>query len=271
MKDPESQIGFSADPRTFYEQKIKSTSPIQDAWDYLDSTADTEAQWLDGQAAFLRMRMTGLDDRIGRIGAGVQYVVYELPGSKVFKVAQTPKSAANEHLRQGGDAEEVADILRYREESVNYIRKLLSTHPEVAPLFGNPKFNDEIDEAGAIEQDKVTVLGQDGFSALSSQDQINYIRGYVSIIRHCWTYGCSDRTMNFQVNTGVNNKGEITLIDFGEIDITKETALATVKERPWETAWGLRVLDENMRAKALDIFGSELTAATLESLWATKL
>lgn len=253
------------------EAPVPVSHPHQEAWDWLDSISDTEEQRLDGQASYLRSLMVGEDDRLGRIGSGVQYVVYALPNEKVFKVSQTRMSARNEYKRQGGDEIEVAEILRLREEGAGYIQKLVSEHPEASSLFGNPVFNGESGTAGAFEQDRLTFLGLDGFNALSSSEQVDYIHKYIEVMKHMWSYGCSDRSMNFQVNTGLDLQGNVVLADFGEMDIRKESALKRIQDGRWNQAWGVRVLNQEVRSVAIGMFESELTEAKLDELWAKNL
>jgi hypothetical protein len=253
------------------EGPVSAVQPHQAAWDRLDSIADTEERWLDGQAAYLRTLMVGEDDRLGRIGSGVQYVVYALPGNKVFKVPQTRMSARNENIRQGGDEIDTEKILRRREEGADYVRKLVSEHPEAARLFGDPVFNGERGTAGAFEQDRLTFLGGDGFNALSSSEQLDYIHKFIDVIKSMWTYGCSDRTMNFQVNTGADSEGNVVLADFGEMYLTKLGIVKMIQERRWSHAWGMSVLSEEVRSAANLMFTSELTEANLEDLWAQRL
>ncbi len=253
------------------EESASATRTHQDAWDRLDSIADTEEQWIDGQASYLRSLMVGEDDRLGRIGSGVQYVVYALPGDRVFKVSQTRMSARNEYKRQGGDEIEVGEILRLREEGADYVRKLVSENPESSGLFGNPVFNGESGTAGAFEQDMLTFIEGDSFNALPVSEQTDYIHKYIEVIKSMWSYGCSDRSMNFQVNTGLDSEGNVVLADFGEMDVTKANTLKTIQDGRWNNAWGIRVLSEEVQSIAIGMFESELTEAKLDELWAKNL
>jgi len=250
---------------------LLNTTSHEEMWDLIDAKADTEEQWLDEQASYLRSQMVGRDDRLGRIGVGVQYVVYGLPNNRVFKVAQTDNSALNEHRRQGGSDNLVEEILRLREDSVGYVQKLISSYPEASPLFGNPIFNGEKGIAGAYEQDKLTFFGGDGFNSLQKDEQIKYARNYIDLIKLMWTYGFSDRTMNFQVNAGLNNEGEIVLADFGEIDLSKDDLIRVVENHDWEKSWGVNILRKYVKPIVIDMFESNLTKDALDELWAVNL
>lgn len=254
-----------------HDDIARRASSHQAAWDRIDAVAETEVQWLDLQASYLRSLMAGQDDRLGRIGAGVQYVVYELPNSRVFKVARTPMSARKEYQRQGGDTGEVDEILRLREEGSRYVRRLVSEHPEASTLFGNPVFNGENDTAVAFEQDRLNFFEGDSFNALPAFEQLNYVHSFIKIVKSMWTYGCSDRSMNFQVNTGLNSEGGVAIADFGEMDISQESALQTIRNKRWRTAWGVRNLGQETQAAAIKMFEWELTEDALGSLWAKNL
>lgn len=250
------------------KKEVLKSASHQEMWDWIDTKADTEVQWLDMQASYLRSLMVGDDDRLGRIGSGVQYVVYEIPNNKVFKVAQTNRSARNEFRRQGGDDAEVAKILEQREIGAAYVQDLVRDYPESSYIFGNPVFNGEKKVAGAFEQDKVTFLDVSNFNKLPNSEQINYIGKFLDLVKKTWTYGCSDKTMNFQVNTGMNSDNKLILSDFGEMDLSKNDVLRTIKNRRWEKAWGINVLNDDMKKIAIDMFNSELTEDRLDRLWA---
>jgi len=246
--------------------------PHQPAWEGLDAVADTEDQWLDGKAAYLRTEMMGYNDIQGRLGIGGQYTVYNLLDNRVLKVAHNAVSARNELIRQGHDWNDTSleEIIFRRDEGVVYVQRLCEQSEVAREIFGNPKFNGELGETGVYEQDKLSIPGLE-INEMSERAQKEYINKYIQLQLRLWTLGCSEGTFNFQVNAGLNAQGDMVIGDFGEMDFSKEMVAQRIDGPRWEHAWGVTSLSPEMQQWAIERFNKELTPERLDALWGARL
>lgn len=246
--------------------------PHQPAWEGLDAVADTEDQWLDGKAAYLRTEMMGYNDIQGRLGIGGQYTVYNLPDNRVLKVAHNAVSARNELVRQGHDWNDTSleEVIFRRDEGVVYVQRLCEQSEVAREIFGNPKFNGELGETGVYEQDKLSIPGLE-INEMSERAQKEYINKYIQLQLRLWTLGCSEGTFNFQVNAGLNAQGDMVVGDFGEMDFSKEMIAQRIDGPRWEHAWGVTSLSPEMQQWAIERFNKELTLERLDALWGARL
>lgn len=262
-----------------YEQGMKaaekadsSVDPNEPVWEALDAASNSEAQWLDGKAAYLRTEMKGENDIEGRAGVGGQYVVYVLPNKRVLKVAHSPASARKELTRQGHDFADtpLEEVIRRREEGALYVEKLCERFEPARELFGNPVFNGQLGQSGAYEQDWVTIPRSE-LNEMPEEAQKEYIDKYIKAQMQLWRYGCSEATFNFQVNAGLNDSGNMVIGDFGEMYFSEDAVAEQIAAPRWEYAWGVNNLSPEMREWAVGRFNEELTPARLHALWGSSL
>lgn len=84
----------------------------------------------------------------------------------------------------------------------------------------------------------------------------------------CWSYGFSDETYNFTVNTGYDDEGELVLIDPGEISFSQKEVRKHVKNQRWLGQWSYSDdISENLKPYFKRRMGEELTEEKLDSLW----
>jgi hypothetical protein len=254
------------------EAADSSVDPNEPVWEALDAAANSEAQWLDGKAAYLRTEMKGENDIEGRVGVGGQYVVYALPNKRVLKVAHSPTSAQKELIRQGHDFVDTSleEVIHRRDEGVLYVEKLCQRFESARELFGNPVFNGELGQSGAYEQDWVTIPMLE-FNKMPEEAQKEYIDKYIKAQLQLWRYGCSEATFNFQANAGLNDAGSMVIGDFGEMYFSEDMVAEQIAAPRWEHAWGVNNLSPEMREWVVERFSEELTPARLHALWGSSL
>ncbi len=153
---------------------------------------------------------------------------------------------------------------RILEKSIQGIRAI----PEFdMSLIGNPTFG----ELFQYEQDYVTpLLGYFGTHSLTENKVA--IDSWVENIHALWGYGVSDVVFNFTLNNGVNTKGEVVLIDFGELTFNKTAVALRIAQKKWLTQWSYahQVQDENLKTYIAQKLENELTIANLEKYWLSR-
>lgn len=80
--------------------------------------------------------------------------------------------------------------------------------------MGNAVFDGKI-----IRQDRLTPLKT--LIPLFDNQFEKIFENYAKSILEGWKYGFNEITYNFAVNCGINNKGKVVLMDFGELTFDK--------------------------------------------------
>lgn len=174
--------------------------------------------------------------RMKKIGQGWQYSVYDLGNGRVRKVK--PFVAAQYHFIRSSNKRKgrpysffivVSAMQEVHQRALKanaYIRKILPVSG--GEMFGNPTFLNDLE----YEQDKVVNLGE-FFSGCSTADGKQVIDGYITLIQRMWSFGCSDMMFNFIDNSGIDHKGRIVEIDFGELRLSKADVSRDIREKRW--------------------------------------
>ncbi len=165
-----------------------------------------------------------------KIGAGLQFNIYDLENGKVLKTFRTKFQMyltnilweqylifAPLILRRN-----INNAVKDRDFSINYFKE--NNHKN---LLANLEFKEE-----KIFQNKVTpiidVLGKD-----FNEDK-KIIDNYSNFIFECWKEGFADKIYNFTVNNGIDKKGNAFLIDFGEITTNKKDVVKAIISERWK-------------------------------------
>lgn len=115
--------------------------------------------------------------------------------------------------------------------SLQNIRILLDSYPELAASFANPHIKDNLD----YSQDKVIVLGE----ALRNQSRKEakiLIDKFIDLWLWHLGYGFAELVFNPAVNYGVDKNYNIVLIDLGELTFNKDKTLNAVNKKQWQRA-----------------------------------
>lgn len=214
-----------------------------------------------------------LDNIMYKIGGGWQYNVYDLGNGRVRKVEKTFfQKLCTEPTLYGFfrylwiNAVSIRDLDRVIKHSVENLRNNLAT---VDPaLIGNPLFIGD----HTYEQDKVISFGDMIKMSHDKASQRKLVESYMRNIIFCWQYGFSDMTFNFLSNNGVNSKGEVILIDLGELEWDKENVREFIRNKKWEHQNSFSHVDDpELKAYIQEQFDTMITLQNLERFWGEKV
>lgn len=170
------------------------------------------------------------------LGHGAQFEV-GTDGDYVYKTLHTVEKSAAIYRSWGyglitRDLEKLAsDTLDHATTSLEGVRNLLQSHPELAASLGNPV----MDEKLGYRQDKVTVMGAALRQATPARAR-KYIDEYIDLLLFHASYGFADPILQMGTNYGVNKDDKVILIDIGELTFDKEAAVKAARTQAWRKA-----------------------------------
>jgi tRNA A-37 threonylcarbamoyl transferase component Bud32 len=197
-----------------------------------------------------------------KIGQGLQFNVYEKE-NKVEKIPTSKRQIKQKLLlwtpsyllKPLALEKEANKVIKERKEIIKELNKR-----KIKPsLLANLKI-----QKSKIEQDKVVPLGE----KLKQPNQYKLIDKYIKFIFKCWKNGFSERTFNLTINNGVTNKGDIILIDFGEITFKKEDVKKAIKIKRWKKSWSFKKdLNPKIKKYYEKQIEKKLTISNLKKYW----
>lgn len=170
------------------------------------------------------------------IGEGYYYRVYEFDRNRVFKKLQPYWFSFRKIyslIRERKNASFIKSIIIAHKSSIgdrktlSIMKKRLSN--SLLPLFANPSF---VGNTLNYTQDKVVIM-EDFFSKNNLEQNKKAIDGYIEFQKKLWSYGMHDTTYKLQTNYGIDARGSVACIDFGEFVFTKEKALESILKQKW--------------------------------------
>lgn len=170
------------------------------------------------------------------ISSGYQYDVFDLGNGSVLKKEVGPiyrlkKMFAGFRQEGHGRIASLRKAVASNAESVHItlaIKNRLT--PELSALLGNPRFKEGI----SYEQDKLTMV-EDYLAAHSLEENKALVDKYIDLRQKLWRHGIHDYVFKFKGNHAVTRNGEVALIDFNEVHLTKERALESLRGKKWLT------------------------------------
>ncbi len=206
------------------------------------------------------------------LGQGAQFKVYDLGNGRVKKVPQDQEGSEQAiSIWYKGAPSEIPEYARnmqlLRDRGNEHVAKVIRNVPDAASFFGNPIFEPD----GSVIQDKVALLGEQ-IDKSSPEGAKELLRKYIGSIKKSWDYGCYDWVFNLCTNTGVDQNGEVVMMDFGEMGLDKDTALDLVNNRPWENSYDTthRLSQEN-RDYFVRKASEDITPDSLDRHWQSAL
>lgn len=168
-----------------------------------------------------------------KIGQGWQYTTYDLGNGRVLKKFHSWTKAYFVILREifpfNNDSffeipSFIKDVKRKTDESFEILKRVNIPQEWMA----NPKFINKYD----FEQDKVQPLHK-VFEELDSEGIKKIIDKFIEFNLKLLNLGVIDKGFNITKNYGINNNGEIVLIDIGELFDDKELITKQINNRGW--------------------------------------
>ncbi len=208
------------------------------------------------------------------IGNGWQYIVYNLDNKRVIK---KHRSDVDQYFRvflrrsskfRFNPIGSIIEAKRIKKLSTHYIFTLKEIlHLIPGDLLGNPKFGKGLN----YEQDLVLPI-TDHFQGKSTKEKKEIIRKYIDLLLELWRYGCSDSVYNYHVNCGINDCGQVMLLDIGELVSQKELIVAEISSQKWLGQMGYNFAKANgIEEFYADEMAKTLTLENLEKNWKYKI
>lgn len=167
---------------------------------------------------------------LDKIGEGWQYKVYR-KDNKVIKIPKNNleiiKTIITDYPRLLLHPLDLYSKLKWIKEERRKSLERLKDSNLPKEILANYSFEDK-----RIIQSEVTPIKQIlDESNISRQRRI--IDDFIEFTIKCWKFGFSEKTYNFTVNHGVDEKGNIVLMDFGEITFSKERIKHDIENQVW--------------------------------------
>ena len=168
-----------------------------------------------------------------KIGEGWQYTVYDLDNGRVLKKFHSPLWSYWTILKTifPFNNDSLTSIPRYSREmkkkaldSFDILRKAKIP----TEWLGQPSFVNKLD----FEQDKVRPL-HDVFSIVTIEESKQIIDKFILFNKQLLERGLIDKSFNVTKNYGLDEKGEIVLIDIGELFVGEERIRQQCLDRTW--------------------------------------
>jgi hypothetical protein len=122
----------------------------------------------------------------------------------------------------------------------------------------------------SIIQDKVTVIEE----VLNKDNYKTIIDDFIELNHYFWRHKIFEYVFNFTINNGINSKGELVQLDFGEFFIDDlDACIAKCKTKPWFKARSYRYsfLDKIIKTYYTKRANQEFTIDKLKQLWGADL
>ncbi|HAQ03093.1 TPA: hypothetical protein DEP30_03750 [Candidatus Nomurabacteria bacterium] len=168
-----------------------------------------------------------------KIGQGWQYTTYDLENGRVFKKFHSWTKAYFVILRDIFPFDKdslfeipsfIKDVKRKADESFEIMKRVNIPQEWMA----NPRFINKYD----FEQDKVSPL-HEVFESSNTEEAKKIIDLFIEFNLKLLNLGVIDKGFNITKNYGLDNDGQIVLIDIGELFDNKELINQQLKDRGW--------------------------------------
>jgi hypothetical protein len=132
-------------------------------------------------------------------------------------------------------------------------------------IVGHPVFLGGIN----YEQDRVeplgTILERSGPAA-----KRDIIDQYIESIFAHWENGFSDTVFNFTINSGLGSGGNMVLLDFNEIVMSKQETQRRIVSKRWFRTWSYKQLDPGLQDYYSKRMDEIITVDALNEHWRGK-
>ncbi len=168
-----------------------------------------------------------------KIGQGWQYTIYDLDNGRVLKKFHSWFRAYLVIFKQifpfnNDSLFEIPAFIKDLKEKADVSFEILKRKNIPNEWMANPKFINKYD----FEQDKVIPL-HDVLTGIDIEADKKVIDQFIEFNKKLFDLGVIDKGFNITKNFGINNKGEIVLIDIGELFDNPEQIRKQLKNRGW--------------------------------------
>lgn len=183
-----------------------------------------------------------------KIGQGWQYTTYDLGNGRVLKKFHSWPKAYFVILRDifpfnKDSFFEIPSFIKDAKGKADKSFEILKRVNIPQEWMANPRFINKYD----FEQDKVIPL-HEVFKNLDSEGIKKIIDLFIEFNLNLLNLGVIDKGFNITKNYGINNEGQVVLIDIGELFDDKELINKQFKDRGWYHSYvGGCIKDEEAR------------------------
>ncbi len=172
-----------------------------------------------------------------KIGQGWQYTTYDLENGRVLKKFHSWQKAYFVIFREIFPFNKdsffeipsfIKDVKRKADESFEILKR--KNIPK--EWMANPKFINKYD----FEQDKVLPL-HEVFKELDTKGIKSIVNQFIKFNLKLLTLGVIDKGFNITKNYGIDNKGQIVLIDIGELFDDRKLIIKQFRNHGWDKSY----------------------------------
>lgn len=172
-----------------------------------------------------------------KIGQGWQYTVYDLGNGKVLKKFHSLIKAYFVIFREIFPFENdsffnIPSFVRSMKRKAIVSFEILKKYNVPPELLANPILKNNYN----YEQDKVVPL-HEVFININTNEIKKIVDQFIELNKKLMSIGFIDKSFNFTKNYGLNNKGEVVLIDIGELLDDKDLINKQIKNRVWDKSY----------------------------------
>lgn len=186
-------------------------------------------------------------DKSQKIGKGWQYTVYDLGNGRVYKKFNTRLEAYRIMLKDRWYVFwRFPGYFKEMKKNVEKSFQFLEKNEIDGNLIGNFRRRKGLD----YEQDNATPLKDycKKFSEDKKKECRIVVDRFIKLVNIFYSnYGCMDKAMKFGKNFGIDNNGQVVLIDIGEIWFKPKSVKKRVEERTWSSVENMEGVPKYLR------------------------
>ncbi len=192
-----------------------------------------------------------MNRKIKKIGKGWQYTVYDIGDNRVRKVFNTKMqsylimfTSCFPYIKNPiwKFPKYYRSVKNKAQNSIQFIRQ---SNFDMS-LCAHPLFINELN----YEQDKVISL-KDFFQNNSLENGKKIIDKFIQFNKKLLSYNVSEESFNCR-NFGIDARGNIVLMDIGELVIDEENIKKQLKEHPWHYSYVIKTIPKKLRIYFLE-------------------
>lgn len=197
------------------------------------------------------------------IGEGYYYKVYDLGNGRVRKIPRGQlvqiillfKWYSSQPFVLLSELKRAPYSRAKRKEEYEMSKKMGELFPE---YFGNPVFDGYV-----YEQDKALPLKD----IKDNEEFFKRAMKYTNLIHALWRKGVGERVFNFTLNAGINEKGELILLDTNEFTFDGDYMRQSILSKRFTRASSFLRLPEEMKSRIYILFEREFSIEKFEEFW----